>query len=331
MPKVLIFKFKIQRQCGFSGISHQGLILLTMANNTSRPSPCFYLSAPTIREVSDRYLVNLITAIINIVSSPFAVVSNLLIAVAIFNIARLRTPSNLLISCLALSDVLVGLVVQPCYITFRLMENQHRSVPCFVRIVYANAFYVCCGVSFMTLSAVSYERFVAVRLRARYNDVFSSQRILKYTVAIWVLNVLLTSLQWAGIAKISTGMHLILWLLCLLVSVVANTRIILVLRRHRLQMQSHQVIAENIRRRREASRTKTILIVVAMYILLNAPVLFAKIYHEVLQLDLTTYNHYSWTETLAFLNSCTNPIICLWKNRQTREGVKSTLNRLYCM
>ena len=316
-----------------SGISHQGLIQLTMANNTSRPSPCFYLLASTSHEISDRYLVNLITAIINIVSAPFAVVSNILIAVAIFNIARLRTPSNLLIGCLALSDILVGLLVQPCYITFRLTENRHRKVPCFVRIVYANAFYVCCGVSFMTLSAVSYERFVAVRLWARYNDIFSSQRILKYTVAIWVVNVVLTSLQWAGITKISTGMHLILWLLCFLVSVVANTRIILVLRRHRLQMQSHQVIAhnENIRRRREASRTRTILIIVAVYLLLNAPVLFAKICHEVFQLEITTYNHYSWTETLAFLNSCTNPIICLWRNHQIREGIKLTLNRLFCM
>ena len=160
-----------------------------MANNTSAASslPCFHLPDPSFDRVSERFLVNLVTAIVNIISAPFAVVSNLLIAIAVFKNARLRTPSNLLIGCLALSDILVGLAVQPGYITFRLMENQHRSVPCFVRVVYSNAFYICCGVSFMTLTAVSYERLVAVRLRARYNNVFSSNRVLKYIVAIWIL------------------------------------------------------------------------------------------------------------------------------------------------
>ena len=74
------------------------------------------------------------------------------------------------------------------------MENQHRSVPCFVSIVYANTFYLCCGVSFMTLAAVSYERLVSVRLQSRYNDVFSSKRVLKYMVTIWIVNIILTSL-----------------------------------------------------------------------------------------------------------------------------------------
>ena len=125
---------------------------------------------------------NLFTAIINITAAPFAVVLNLLIFYAI--VSRLRTPSTLLIACLTLSDVFVGLAVQPGYITYRLIENQLRSVPCFVWIVYANAFYLCRGESFMTLASVSYERFVAVRLQARYNHLFSSKRVLMYMATI---------------------------------------------------------------------------------------------------------------------------------------------------
>ena len=153
-----------------------------MANNTTvydflPVATCFHLPDPNFDGASQRFTVNLVTAIINIIASPFAVISNSLIVIAILRSYRLRTSSNLLIGCLALSDVLVGLTVQPGYICFRLMENQHRSVPCFVRVVYSNAFYICCGVAFMTLSAVSYERLVAVRLRARYNKVFSGNRV----------------------------------------------------------------------------------------------------------------------------------------------------------
>lgn len=290
---------------------------------------CDHLPDPTFQEVSERYLANLITAIINIIAAPFAVVLNALIAVAIFHTARLRTPSNLLIGCLAISDVLVGLAVQPSYITYRLMENQLRSVPCFVRIVYANAFYVCCGVSFMTLTAVSYERFVAVRLQAKYNDVFSSTRVLKYMAAIWILNLLLTSLQWAGINRASRGIHLAVWFLCLLVSGTANIGIVLILRRRRRQVRSHQqTITQQIRGKREETLTRSICFIVGVYLLLNIPVLFVTIYHQILGQDIKTYNHYSWTETLAFLNSCTNPLICYWKSRQIRQGVTSIVDRL---
>ena len=309
-------------------------ILVVMANNisTDLPAPapsCYHLPDPTFNKVSERYIMNLVTAVINITAAPFAVVFNLLIFYAI--VSRLRTPSNLLIACLALSDVFVGLAVQPGYITYRLMENQLRSVPCFVRVVYANAFYLCCGVSFMTLAAVSYERFVAVRLQARYNYVFSSRRVLKYMAAIWILNIILTSLQWAGINRVSRGMHLIAWFICLLVAGAANIGIVLTLLRIRRQVQSpHVQLREKIRRQREAKLTRTITFIVGVYLLLNMPVLFVTIYHQILEQDIKTYNHYSWTETLAFLNSCTNPLICCWKSRQIRQAVIAILEKLFC-
>lgn len=307
-----------------------------MANNTSTYLPavraplCYHLPDPTFDKVSERYLMNLVTAIINITAAPFAVVFNLLIFYAIMS-RQLRTPSNLLIACLALSDVFVGLAVQPGYITYRLMENQLRSVPCFVMVVYANAFYLCCGVSFMTLAVVSYERFVAVRLQARYNSVFSSKRVFKYMTAIWIANITLTSLQWAGINRASRGMHLIAWFICLLVAGAANFGIVLTLLRTRRRVQPQHIrLREKIRRRREAKLTRTITFIVGIYLLLNMPVLFVTIYHQILEQDIRTYNHYSWAETLAFLNSCTNPLICFWKNRQIRQAVKAILERIFC-
>lgn len=310
-------------------------VAMLMANNTSAQAlaqapSCYHLPDPTFHKVSERYTTNLATAVINIAAAPFAVVSNLLIFATI--VSHLRTPSNLLIACLALSDVLVGLVVQPGYITYRLMENQHRSVPCFVRIVYANAFYLCCGVSFMTLAAVSYERFVAVRLQARYNDVFSSKRVFKYMAAIWLLNVILTSLQWAGINQISRGMHLIAWFICLLGAGAANIGIVVTLIRNRRQVQqsTRLQLAEKLRRHREAKLTRGISFIVGVYLSFNIPVLFVTIYHQILEQDIKTYNHYSWTETLAFLNSCTNPLICCWKSRQIRQGVLAILEKMSC-
>ena len=290
-------------------------------------SSCFHLPDPTFHRASQRYTMNLITAIINIATAPIAVIINALVAIAILSTSRLRTPSNLLIACLALSDVFVGLTAQPGYITYRLMENQHRSVPCFVRIIYGAAFYVCFGVSFMTLTSVSYERFVAVRLRVRYNTLFSYSRVLKYMLGIWALNILLAALQWAKINQAARGTHLVVWLICLLVSGGTQLGVVAIVRRNRRQLQVQLQVAENLQRQREAKLAKNIAFIVTFYLIFNFPVLFVTFYHQILSRDLQTYNHYSWTETLAFLNSFSNPVICLWKNKQICQKVKDIVRK----
>jgi len=59
-------------------------------------------------------------------------------------------------------------------------------------------------------------------------------------------------------------------------------------------------------------------------------VLLVSLYHQILEQEIKTYNHYSWTETLAFLNSCTNPLLCFWKNGQIRQGILAIRRRLAC-
>ena len=290
-------------------------------------SYCFHLPDPTFHQASQRYTMNLITAIINIVTAPLAVALNVLVVTAIFSSSRLRTPSNLLIACLALSDVFVGLTAQPGYITYRLTENQRRSVPCFVMVIYGASFYVCFGVSFMTLTAVSYERFVAVRLRVRYSTLFSYSRVLKYMLGIWMLNILLAALQWAKINQVARGIHLVVWLICLLVAGATQFAVVVIVRRSRRELQVQLQAAENVQRQREAKLAKSIAFIVAFYLILNFPVLFVTFYHQILSRDLQTYNHYSWTETLAFLNSCSNPVICLWRNKQIRQKVKDVAKK----
>ena len=299
-------------------------------NVSNNASYCFHLPEPNFHQASQRYTMNLITAIINIVAAPLAVAVNVLVITVIFSTPRLRTPSNLLIACLALSDLLVGLIVQPGYISYRLMENQHRSVPCFVMVIYGAAFYVCFGVSFITLSAVSYERFLAVRLRVRYNTFFSSSRVIKYMLGIWTLNILLAALQWAKINQAARGAHLVIWLICLLVTGVTQIGVVVVVRRNRRQLQVQLQADENLQRQREAKLAKSIALIVGVYLILNFPVLFVTFYHQILRFDLQTYNHYSWTETLAFLNSCSNPFILCWKNRQVRQRVNDLLKKVVC-
>ena len=297
--------------------------------NSSHGS-CFHLPDPVFDQVTQRFTTNLITAIINIMTAPIAVTVNALVVTAIFSTSPLRTPSNLLIACLALSDAFVGLTAQPGYITYKLMENQTRLVPCFVRIIYCTAFYICFGVSFMTLTAVSYERFVAVRLRVRYNNLFSYSRVLKYMLGIWVLNVSLDALQWAKINHVARGTHHVVWLICLCVTGITQVAVLIIVRRSRQQVHGETETIQNVRKQREVKLALSISLIVGVYIILNSPVMCVTFYHQTLGYNLKTYNYYSWAETFAFLNSCLNPVILFWRNRLVRRRIKNILKNVVC-
>ena len=69
---------------------------------------CFHLGDPTFHQASQRFTMNLITATVNIITAPVAVIIKAVVVTAVFSFSPLSTPSNLLIGCLALSDVLVA-------------------------------------------------------------------------------------------------------------------------------------------------------------------------------------------------------------------------------
>ena len=150
---------------------------------------------------------------------------------------------------------------------------------------------------------------------------------LRGVLGIWTLNILFAALQWAKINQAARGTHLILWLVLLLVSGATQISILVIVRQNRCQLQAQLPAAENRQRQRKAKLAKSLSVIVGVYLISNFPVLFVTIYHQILRLDLQTYNHYSWTETLAFLNSLSNPVICLWKNRQIRQKVKDFLKK----
>ena len=100
---------------------------------------CFFLVDPEFHNVQYRYSTNFATSIISGIFSPVAVTANFVVLYVIFRAAWLRDPSNLLLACLAACDMLIGVIVQPSYVSFRLSENRDHFVPCFVRIIYSTS------------------------------------------------------------------------------------------------------------------------------------------------------------------------------------------------
>ena len=293
---------------------------------------CFHLPDPFFQMAPYRYLSNLITGVINAIFAPFAVVANFLVFMAILLSPSLRSaPSCLLIACLALSDFLVSVIVQPTNVAYRFNENHHGYVNCTVRLLYANGFYICYGVSFMTLSAISFERYLALRLHLRYEGLVTVKRILLVVIFIWFLNMALTSLQWARINTIARGASLFFWFISLFIAGISQFGIQLIVRRHCRQIQQHQRLSPgNQNFRMQIKLAVSVAYIVGIYFLFNLPVLVVTTYHQIMTGHIDSYDYYSWSETVAFLNSFINPLVCCWRRQDIRTAIKKILRQGFC-
>ena len=290
----------------------------TASITSSKSSSCFYLPDPKFDDAYQRRTTNLVTGVVNAVLSPFAVAANFLIIFVICRNSSLQTPSNLLLGCLAISDALVGLVVQPSYVAYRLLENQNGFVPCAVRKLFSTGFYVCYGVSFMTLCTISCERLQALLYHLRYHDIVTRKRVIKTVLFIWLVNMLFTFLQWAHNGTFR-GIHLSLWLASLITAVATQCRILPIIRRH--QRQIRQFRSNSSARHMQIKLAVNIASIIAIYFAFNLPVLVITLSHQIVTGHIESYNFYSWAETAAFVTSSVNPLVCFWRVRSIRNVI----------
>lgn len=301
--------------------AEQNLTTVPPSIGSTKDSGCFHLPDPKFDEFYHRRTANLVTAAMNAILSPFAVAGNFLIVFIICKTSSLHSPSNLLLACLAISDIFVGLVVQPSYVAYRLLENQHGFVPCSVRMLYSTGFYVCYGVSFMTLCTIGCERLLALLYHLRYLQIVSQDRVMKVVSLLWFVNISLTFLQWAYNYTFRT-IHLGLWVASLLIAVATQCRIIPIIRHHQRQIRNlNQTHWRG--RQMQIKLAINIASISAVYFVLNLPVLVITISHQVASKSkqITSYNLYSWAETVAFINSSVNPLVCLWRVKSIRNEI----------
>jgi len=114
------------------------------------------------------YLITALNVVLAITSS----LGNALILVALQKDSSLHLPSKLMFRCLTVTDLCVGLFSQPFYV-IQLMSIIHEEVNLCYTMVSLNevtsSFF--CGVSLFTLTAISVDRLVALRLGLRYTQV----------------------------------------------------------------------------------------------------------------------------------------------------------------
>ena len=94
--------------------------------------------------------------LLNVLLMPSSIFGNVFLLVAILTTPSLRSPSILFLCSLAVSDLLVGLVVQPVYLAYQLNPEQG------FKDAFGALSSLGCGVSLCTMTAISLDRFFAL-------------------------------------------------------------------------------------------------------------------------------------------------------------------------
>ena len=134
------------------------------------------------------------TVVFNSVVCPFTILLNILSIVVVTTKPLLKTKSNCQLACLAVTDVLVGLTVQPSYITsaiLLLQGNTASSEFCWILAATETLGRILCRASIIHLVLLSLERHIAIIHPYVHHTEVTRSRIVAVSVTAWIVNFLL--------------------------------------------------------------------------------------------------------------------------------------------
>lgn len=166
-----------------------------------------------------------------------SILLNSTVLFAIWKSRALHTPSNILLSGLAVSDLAVGCVVQPLYITMKTLETQeHLAAYCSARIALETLTLVVPGTSFLTLTFIAVERFLALYLHLWYKAIVTCQRMAFCLAISWMLSVSWASFRFWLTSRLYAAITGLFIVICLLVNTWAYFQIFRFVKRHKTQI-----------------------------------------------------------------------------------------------
>ena len=297
--------------------------------NTTRE---FYCSANVTARVHDELIVLLV---FNTFLSITAFLENTLILVALHKEYSLHPPSKLLLRSLAITDLLVGIIVEPLYVVYLMSVKSQRWDICYnVYVALFIASYILCSVSLLVLTAISVDRLLALWLGLRYRQVVTLRSVYITVIVMWVLPIVATTSYIWNPQLLSLLLYIHLSF-CLSIIIFSYMKIFFMLRHYQIQAeinvaqeQPRQAIPLNIVRYRKAVYS-ALWVQVTLFIC-YLPFGITQALTESVKVSSSFYLAKTFSFTLVFLNSALNPFLYCWKMKEVRQAVKDAIRQIYC-
>ena len=276
-----------------------------------------------------------VNCLINAILSFTAIVLNIITIQALRKTSSLSKTLKTLLLSLAISDVGVGLVVQPLYVASHVMKiEQNTDNIAFhtVEEVYLIQSILFGFASYFGVVLLTVDRFLAIHLHLRYQELVTYKRVVAVVISVWLLSALISFLS-SSMAQVALSIVLgTILVVCVVITGILYCKIYAAVRHHTSQIHALQVqqeaqnedMANVARQRKTALATFYVYVVFLACYLPISCVLFAMINGKTALLSHLR----DFTLTLVYLNSSLNPLIYCWKMRHTRQKVMDILRNI---
>ena len=313
--------------CTFESYCFSTRLSYNMNGSSDIQPRCFFLSV-NLEKNHDTVVASILTSILNALFSLLTSTGNVIILRVICKKQELHSPSFVLLSCLAASDLVVGLICQPFFVAYHVAELvDDFNAYCALRVIQSICSYTTIGVSLATLSGISIDRLLALTLHLRYNGVVTIRRIMLIALAVWVVSTSVVLLRFWMSNWIFVPM--IVLLITFLVTALSTWKIFQIVRKHQRQISQQQqsVQRQGVNVLKCKKSTITVLYVYGLLLLFFFP-LFVTIFVESFTGYTTTMKIvYDYVTTAVFINSFLNPLVYCWRIGEVRRAVRSALRK----
>ena len=271
--------------------------------------------------------ITIINCVLNAPLMLISILGNALVLAAIIRTPSIRSTHMIMLCSLAVSDFLVGLIAQPIYIARQLTKERYLNYAW--KVIGPSL----CGVSLMTITAITVDRFLALHYHMRYATLVTESRVKGVILFIWLSSFLASGFYFKSdrlhsfIIAVSTALYFI-------ISTFSYIRIYLNVRKHQSQIKSQQdaVQGSNVVNNLNIARLRrSAFNIFLFYIALI--ICYCPIY-VILTLFGTSVKDWqrgwNFAHTAVFLNSSINPILYCWRLRELRAAVVKTARQMLC-
>ena len=279
-----------------------------------------------------------LNCVVNSFLSYATVMLNIVLIFALRRTSSLPKTLKALILSVAVSDIGMGLLVQPLHIARLLMDmkntNNQETYKEIVNVIGRTLGYV----SFFGVTTISVDRFLAIHLHLKHQDLLTYQEIVTYkrvvatVILSWLLGASLALTEVLSSEHVSNLAGVSVVLVCLLTMGLIYFNISTVVRRHTVQVhaQPAQAVAPNEENRSNFERLrKTAVGTFYVYLLFLAC-------HLPIAIVILTGGQKNkkrhlmiYARTLLYLSSSLVPLVYCWKFRHIRCAVKNILLNIF--
>ena len=300
-------------------------------NNTEKD--CFFFEDQLHFDSTEEvFITNIVTCILNSFFSLLTCIGNFIVVFAIGKTRDLHSPSFILLGCLAVSDLLVGLLCQPLFVAHKIAElKENFAVYCTLKVLQSVSAWITAGVSFLILAAVSIDRLLALTLHLRYNTIVTVPRVFQTTIALWI-SATVTVLSRFWMASKWYFIPIASILLIGFVILISIWKIFRIVRKHQQQIKGqtkavNHLPADTVNILQCRKSAVTVLYIYGLFLIFYLPFVVPLLMEKFIGYTRTVRIVYEYAATAVFINSCLNPVVYCWRICEIRRAVKNFIRR----